>query len=81
MRLNLGMCIFFNDLFTIVFTFIDFFFGSLKHTFTYHSHPTSCASMAEIMAVLFFRTMRYSIDKPRGASNDRFILSKYISIK
>ncbi|KAH7639969.1 hypothetical protein DERF_014051 [Dermatophagoides farinae] len=39
-------------------------------------HPTSCASMAEIMAVLFFRTMRYSIDKPRGASNDRFILSK-----
>lgn len=24
-----------------------------------HSHPTSCCSAAEIMAVLFFHTMRY----------------------
>lgn len=39
-------------------------------------HPTSCASMAEIMAVLFFRTMRYKLSAPRDASNDRFILSK-----
>lgn len=39
-------------------------------------HPTSCCSMAEIMSVLFFNTMRYTIAEPRGASNDRFILSK-----
>lgn len=39
-------------------------------------HPTSCASMAEIMSVLFFKTMRYSVAEPKGPSNDRFILSK-----
>ncbi|XP_075230345.1 transketolase-like protein 2 isoform X1 [Lycorma delicatula] len=39
-------------------------------------HPTSCASMAEIMSVLFFHTMRYKLSAPKDASNDRFILSK-----
>ncbi len=39
-------------------------------------HPTSCSSMAEIMSVLFFHTMRYKISAPRDASSDRFILSK-----
>lgn len=39
-------------------------------------HPTSCASMAEIMAVLFFDTMRYNVKDPRNGGNDRFILSK-----
>lgn len=39
-------------------------------------HPSSCASMAELMSVLFFHTMRYSIKEPRGANADRFILSK-----
>lgn len=39
-------------------------------------HPTSCASMAEIMAVLFFDTMNYSVDDPRNGGSDRFILSK-----
>ncbi|KAI1287036.1 Transketolase [Halotydeus destructor] len=39
-------------------------------------HPTSCSSMAEIMSVLFFNTMKYSLEEPRGASSDRFILSK-----
>ncbi|XP_052744471.1 transketolase-like protein 2 [Bicyclus anynana] len=39
-------------------------------------HPTSCASMAEIMSVLFFHTMRYKISAPRDPSADRFILSK-----
>ncbi|XP_021357737.1 transketolase-like isoform X2 [Mizuhopecten yessoensis] len=39
-------------------------------------HPSSCMSMAEIMSVLFFNTMRYSLKEPRGPSNDRFILSK-----
>ncbi|GLH02227.1 GM23748 [Gryllus bimaculatus] len=39
-------------------------------------HPTSCASMAEIMSVLFFNTMRYKVSSPRDASSDRFILSK-----
>lgn len=39
-------------------------------------HPTSCASMAEIMAVLFFDTMNYTIDDPKNGGADRFILSK-----
>lgn len=39
-------------------------------------HPTSCSSIAEVMSVLFFHTMKYRLDQPRGASNDRFILSK-----
>lgn len=39
-------------------------------------HPTSCASAAEVMSVLFFHTMRYTIDDPRSPSNDRFVLSK-----
>lgn len=39
-------------------------------------HPTSCASMAEIMSVLFFHTMRYKVSAPKDASNDRFVLSK-----
>jgi transketolase len=32
--------------------------------------------MAEIMSVLFFDEMRYSVQEPRSAVNDRFILSK-----
>lgn len=39
-------------------------------------HPTSCASMAEIMSVLFFNTLRYNLKFPRDPSSDRFILSK-----
>lgn len=39
-------------------------------------HPTSCASIAEIMSVVFFNTMRYKTSAPRDASSDRFILSK-----
>ncbi|XP_065165310.1 transketolase-like protein 2 isoform X2 [Atheta coriaria] len=39
-------------------------------------HPTSCSSIAEIMSVLFFNTMRYKVSAPKDASNDRFVLSK-----
>lgn len=39
-------------------------------------HPTSCASMAEIMSVLFFDAMNYSIENPRDPASDRFVLSK-----
>ncbi|XP_005097854.1 transketolase-like protein 2 [Aplysia californica] len=39
-------------------------------------HPTSCCSAADIMSVLFFNTMRYTIQEPRHPNNDRFILSK-----
>ncbi|XKL61004.1 hypothetical protein PGB90_008061 [Kerria lacca] len=39
-------------------------------------HPTSCSSIAEIMAVLFFHVMRYDLKNPRDASHDRLILSK-----
>ncbi|KAG4074412.1 hypothetical protein HA402_000391 [Bradysia odoriphaga] len=39
-------------------------------------HPTSCASIAEIMSVLYFHTMRYKLSAPRDASSDRLVLSK-----
>lgn len=39
-------------------------------------HPTSCCSMAEILSVLFFDTMRYKVSAPKDPSNDRFVLSK-----
>ncbi|MEO5814065.1 MAG: transketolase [Gemmatimonadaceae bacterium] len=39
-------------------------------------HPTSCASAAEIMAVLFFDVMRYDVQQPRAPHNDVFVLSK-----
>ncbi|XP_057323685.1 transketolase-like protein 2 isoform X2 [Microplitis mediator] len=39
-------------------------------------HPTSCSSMAEVMSVLFFHTMRYKVSAPRDPNSDRFILSK-----
>jgi transketolase len=39
-------------------------------------HPTSCASAAEIMAVLFFSVMRYDPHAPRNRDNDVFVLSK-----
>lgn len=39
-------------------------------------HPTSCSSIAEILSVLFFNTMRYKVSAPKDASSDRFVLSK-----
>ncbi|XP_011150273.1 transketolase-like protein 2 isoform X2 [Harpegnathos saltator] len=39
-------------------------------------HPTSCSSIAEIMSVLFFHTMRYKVSDPRDLNSDRFVLSK-----
>ncbi|XP_073229015.1 transketolase-like protein 2 [Porites lutea] len=39
-------------------------------------HPTSCCSIAEILSVLFFHTMRYKVSEPRDLSSDRFVLSK-----
>lgn len=39
-------------------------------------HPTSCCSMAEIMSLLFFNTMKYNPQEPRDPSSDRFVLSK-----
>jgi transketolase len=41
-------------------------------------HPTSCCSAAEIMSTLFFYAMKYKVDKPRDAANDRFVLSKVV---
>jgi transketolase len=42
----------------------------------YYRHPTSCASMAEIISVLFFNVMRYDPKNPRNPASDRFVLSK-----
>jgi transketolase len=39
-------------------------------------HPTTCSSIAEIMACLFFDEMRYNIHDPYDWSNDEFVLSK-----
>ncbi|GLD45825.1 transketolase [Lates japonicus] len=39
-------------------------------------HPTSCCSVAEVMSVLFFHSMKYRPEDPRNPNNDRFILSK-----
>src|SRR5947207_5046564 len=39
-------------------------------------HPTSCCSMADLMAVLFFAEMRFDPRDPRNPDADRFVLSK-----
>jgi transketolase len=39
-------------------------------------HPTSCFSMAEIMAALFFAEMAYDPKDPKHVDSDRFVLSK-----
>eukprot|EP00743_Colponemidia_sp_Colp-15_P000664 GILK01000740.1.p1 GENE.GILK01000740.1~~GILK01000740.1.p1 ORF type:complete len:663 (+),score=116.07 GILK01000740.1:55-1989(+) len=41
-------------------------------------HPSSCSSMAELLAVMFFDKtgMRFNPQDPRNINNDRFILSK-----
>jgi transketolase len=39
-------------------------------------HPTSCMSMADIMAALFFAEMRFDPKDPKNPNSDRFVLSK-----
>ena len=39
-------------------------------------HPTTCLSMAEIAACLFFSEMRYDPADPENWGNDEFVLSK-----
>src|SRR5438094_2600954 len=39
-------------------------------------HPTTCCSMAELVAALFFAEMRFDPKDPRNPDSDRFILSK-----
>lgn len=39
-------------------------------------HPTTCSSMAELAACLFFDEMQYNIHDPFDWSNDEFVLSK-----
>ncbi|XP_003745031.1 transketolase [Galendromus occidentalis] len=39
-------------------------------------HPTTCASIAEVMSVLFFDEMKQVLSDPRNASSDRLVLSK-----
>src|SRR5215475_12772411 len=39
-------------------------------------HPTTCMSMAELMAALFFAEMRYDPKDPHHVDADRFVLSK-----
>ncbi|VEN45212.1 unnamed protein product [Callosobruchus maculatus] len=39
-------------------------------------HPTTCSSIAEILSVLFFNTMRYKVSEPRDPGSDRLVLSK-----
>src|SRR6266478_4290817 len=39
-------------------------------------HPTSCCSMADVMAALFFAEMRFDPRDPHHPGSDRFVLSK-----
>src|SRR5512138_204752 len=39
-------------------------------------HPTSCCSMADVMAALFFAEMRFDPHDPKNPDADRFVLSK-----
>src|SRR5216110_2605033 len=39
-------------------------------------HPTSCCSMADLMAALFFAEMRFDPKDPHNPDSDRFVLSK-----
>ncbi|MCK4431807.1 MAG: transketolase, partial [Candidatus Aminicenantes bacterium] len=39
-------------------------------------HPTTCLSLAELVACLFFDEMRYNIKDPHDWSNDEHVLSK-----
>jgi transketolase len=39
-------------------------------------HPTSCCSMADVMAALFFSEMKFDPKDPRNSESDRFVLSK-----
>jgi transketolase len=39
-------------------------------------HPTSCCSMADLTAALFFAEMRFDPKDPQNTENDRFVLSK-----
>src|SRR5438552_5222076 len=43
---------------------------------TASGHPTSCCSMADIMAALFFAEMRFDPKDPHNPNSDRFVLSK-----
>ena len=37
-------------------------------------HPTSCMSMADVTAALFFAEMRYDPKNPKNTESDRFVL-------
>lgn len=51
--------------------------NSLKMTTKAGSgHPSTCLSMAELAACLFFGEMEYNIEDPFDWSNDEFVLSK-----
>ncbi len=39
-------------------------------------HPSTCFSCAEIVAGLFFHTLRFDVPNPDNPLNDRFVLSK-----
>ena len=39
-------------------------------------HPTTCLSMADLTACLFFSEMRYNVGDPEDWGNDEFVLSK-----
>jgi transketolase len=39
-------------------------------------HPTTCLSAADLVAALFFHTLRYDVPNPDNPLNDRFVLSK-----
>ena len=52
-------------------------YDTLKAIYTVRSgHPGGCLSAAEIMAVLYFHTLRIAPENPKWEDRDRFFLSK-----
>ena len=66
----------FLSIFCVIFSAIHIMLYFFIFCNVFCSHPTSCCSAAEIMSVLFFNTMKYSVKKPLDPANDRFVLSK-----
>ena len=52
------------------------YWSIMETTLAQSGHPTTCLSAADIMAVLFFDTMKFDPHNFHNPNNDRFVLSK-----
>jgi len=49
---------------------------SIEATSARNEEPSSCSTIAEIISVLFFHEMKYTVAEPCNPAADRFVLSK-----